>query len=76
MPTNIMKHKLLISSLVCILVGFIIAKVGDSLSTIGQDGISHDSRWILIGTLLVVIGLLELVIVGVWYAVDYLKKRG
>ncbi len=71
-----MKRKLLISSLVSILVGFITAKVGDSLSTIGQDGILHDSRWMLIGTLLVVIGLLELVVVGVWYAVDYIKQRG
>ena len=71
----IMKRNTLITSIVLIVVGFIIARVGDNLSTITESGIVQDSMLMPIGAILFVLGFLALVVAILWYLISFIKGR-
>ena len=70
-----MKRITLITSIALIVIGFITARVGDSLSTVTESGMVQDSTLMPIGAILFVLGLLVLVIALLWYLVDFIKGR-
>ena len=74
-----MKRTTLIISIALIVIGFITARVGDSLSTVIPDEsgrmMVQDSILMPIGGILFVIGLLALVVVILWHLVDFAKGR-
>ena len=67
-----MKRNILITSIVMIVVGFITARVGDSLSTVTESGVVQDSMLMPIGAIALVLGLLALVIVIFWYLISFI----
>ena len=71
----IMKRNTLITSIVLIVVGFIIARVGDNLSTITESGMVQDSILMPIGAILFVLGFLALVVAILWYLISFIKGR-
>jgi len=71
----IMKRNTLITSIVLIVVGFIIARVGDNLSTITESGMVQDSILMPIGAILFVLGFLVLVVAILWYLISFIKGR-
>ena len=68
-----MKRKTLIASIVLIVIGFITARVGDSLSTVTESGRVQDSILIPIGAILFILGLLALAVAIIWYLVSSIK---
>ena len=70
-----MKRNTLITSIVLIVVGFIMARVGDNLSTITESGIVQDSILMPIGAILFVLGLLALVVSILWYLIGFIRGR-
>ena len=70
-----MKRNTLIISIVLIVVGFIAARVGDSLSTVTEGGMLQDSILMPIGAILFVLGLIALVVAILWYLVDFIRGR-
>jgi uncharacterized membrane protein YidH (DUF202 family) len=70
-----MKRNTLIASIALIVIGFIIARVGDNLSTITESGMVQDSILMPIGAILFILGLLALVVAILWYLIDFVKGR-
>ena len=70
-----MKRNTLIISIALIVIGFITARVGDSLSTVTESGMVQDSILMLIGAILFILGLLALVVAILWYLVDFVRGR-
>ena len=70
-----MKRNTLIAGIAMIVVGFIAAWVGDSLSAVTESGILQDSILMPIGAILFVIGFLALVVAILWYLVDFIRDR-
>jgi len=70
-----MKRNTLITSIVLIVVGFIMARVGDNLSTITESGMVQDSILMPIGAILFVLGLLALVVAILWYLIGFIRGR-
>jgi hypothetical protein len=70
-----MKRITLIASIVMIVVGFISARIGDSLSTVSASGVVHDSILMPIGIILFVLGLLALAVASLWHLVDFIRGR-
>lgn len=74
-----MKRFMLITSIVLIVIGFITARVGDSLSTVSESGMVQDSMLMPIGAILFILGLLGLVVAIIWVLVgfisDWFKKK-
>jgi ABC-type uncharacterized transport system permease subunit len=74
-----MKRKTLITSLIMIVVGFITARVGDAMSTVVPAGdgavIVQDSILMPIGALVSVLGFLALIVVALWYLVDFIRGK-
>ena len=70
-----MKRKVLITSIALIVIGFITARVGDSLSTVTESGMVQDSALMPIGAILFILGLLAIVVAAIWYLVDFIKGR-
>jgi hypothetical protein len=70
-----MKRNILITSIVMIVIGFITARVGDSLSTVTESGVVQDSMLMPIGAILLVLGFLALVIVIFWYLISFIISR-
>lgn len=70
-----MKRNTLIISILLIVVGFIAARVGDSLSTVTEGGMLQDSILMPIGAILFVLGLIALVVAILWYLVDFIRGR-
>ena len=70
-----MKRNTLITSIVLIVVGFIMARVGDNLSTITESGMVQDSILMPIGAILFVLGLLALVVSILWYLIGFIRSR-
>lgn len=74
-----MKRFMLIASIVLIVIGFITARVGDSLSTVSESGMVQDSMLMPIGAILFILGLLGLVVAIIWVLVgfisDWFKKK-
>jgi hypothetical protein len=70
-----MKRSILIISVVLIVVGFISARVGDSLSTITDGGVVQDSLLMPVGAVLFGLGFLALVVAVIWYLIDFIRGR-
>ena len=70
-----MKRNILITSIVLIVIGFITARMGDSLSTVTESGMVQDSMLMPIGAILLVLGFLALVIVIFWYLISFIISR-
>ena len=70
-----MKRNTLITSIVLIVVGFIMARVGDNLSTITESGMVQDSLLMPIGAILFVLGLLALVVAILWYLIGFIRSK-
>ena len=70
-----MKRNTLITSIVLIVVGFIMARVGDNLSTITESGMVQDSLLMPIGAILFVLGLLALAVAILWYLIGFIRSR-
>ena len=70
-----MKRNTLIISIALIVIGFITARVGDSLSTVTESGMVQDSILMPIGAILFILGLLALVVAILWYLVDFVRGR-
>ena len=70
-----MKRKTLITSIVLILVGFVTARVGDSLSTVAANGVVQDSILMPIGAILFILGILILIATVLWYLFSFVKAQ-
>ena len=70
-----MKRKSAIVSIVLLVVGFLAARVGDHLATVSENGIVQEHFLTPVGTLLFLVGVLALLIVGLWYLIDFAKSR-
>ena len=70
-----MKRNTLITSIALIVIGFITARLGDNLSTVTESGMVQDSVLMPIGSILFILGLLALVVVIIWYLVDFIRGR-
>ena len=74
-----MKRNTLIASIVLIVIGFITARVGDSLSTVAPAGdgamMVQDSILMPIGALLFFLGLLALAVAIIWYFISFVRSR-
>jgi uncharacterized membrane protein YidH (DUF202 family) len=70
-----MKRNTLIVSIVLIVVGFVVARIGDSLSTITDGGVVQDSSLMPIGAILFVLGFLALFVAIIWYLIDFIRSR-
>ena len=70
-----MKRNILITSIALIVIGFVTARVGDSLSTVNESGMVQDSILMPIGAILFILGLLAIVIAIIWYLVDFIRGR-
>ena len=70
-----MKRNTLITGIALIVIGFIAARVGDSLSTVTESGMVQDSILMPIGAILFILGLLVLVVAILWYLFDFIRGR-
>jgi len=70
-----MKRNTLIASIILIVVGFVVARIGDGLSTITESGVVQDSMLMPIGAILFALGILVLVIAILWYLIDFIRSR-
>jgi uncharacterized membrane protein YidH (DUF202 family) len=70
-----MKRNTLITSIVLIAVGFVVARIGDGLSTITESGMVQDSMLMPIGAILFALGFLALFIAIIWYLIDFIRSR-
>jgi uncharacterized membrane protein YidH (DUF202 family) len=70
-----MKRNTIITSIVLIVVGFIMARAGDNLSTITESGMVQDSILMPIGAILFVLGLLALAVAILWYLIGFIRSR-
>ena len=70
-----MKRNTLITSIVLIVVGFIIARVGDNLSPVNESGMVQDSILMPIGAILLILGILALVVAILWYLIGFIRNR-
>ena len=70
-----MKRNTLIISIALIVIGYITARVGDRLSTVTESGMLQDSILMPIGAILFILGLLALVVAGLWYLIDFIRGR-
>ena len=70
-----MKHIVLILSIALIVIGFVAARVGDSLSTVTESGMVQDSILMEVGAVLFILGLLALVLAILWHLVDFIRGR-
>ena len=70
-----MKRYTLITSLALLVIGFIAARVGDSLSTVNESGMIQDSFLMPLGAILFFLGLIALAVAIIWFLVDFIKDR-
>jgi hypothetical protein len=69
------KRNTLIISIALIVIGFITARVGDSLSTVAESGMVQDSILMPIGAILFTLGSLFLIISILWYLISFIRGR-
>ena len=69
-----MKRTTLFISIALIVAGIIARIYAAQYSYVSADGMLHDSAWLPIGTLMLVIGVFALIIVGFLYLIRLLRK--
>ena len=70
-----MKRYTLIASIALILIGFITARVGASLSTVNESGMLQDSILMPIGAALFFLGILVLIVTILWYLFAFVQSK-
>ena len=70
-----MKRNTLIASIILIVIGFIVARVGDNVSSLTANGVVQDSFLMPIGAILFALGLLGLVVASLWYLIAFVGGR-
>ena len=70
-----MKRIALYVSVALVVIGLIGRLYADRYSHVTAEGMLVDSAWLPIGTLLMVVGILALLVLGVIYAISYLRNR-
>jgi len=70
-----MKRNTLIASIVLIAVGFVVARIGDGLSTITESGVVQDSMLMPIGAILFALGFLVLGVAILWYLIEFIRSK-
>ena len=70
-----MKRIALFTSIALIVIGFITARVGDSLSTVNASGMIQDSILMPVGLILFVLGIVVLFAAVLWYLIDFVRGR-
>jgi hypothetical protein len=70
-----MKRTTLIISIALIVIGFIAARVGDSLSSVNESGMVQDNILMPIGAILFILGFLALFVAIIWYLTDFIRGR-
>ncbi len=70
-----MTHKLFITSVVLIILGNIGRLYANSYTYIDENNILHDTAWMPISALMLLVGVLLLVITLVFFGVNRLKSR-
>ena len=70
-----MKRKIFYISIGLIVIGIIGRIYAAQYTYVSSDGILHDSAWLPIGTLMIVIGILALVVLGILYLINLLRNR-
>ena len=70
-----MKRIALYVSVGLVVIGLIGRLYAAQYSHVTAEGMLVDSAWLPIGTLLMVVGILALLVLGVIYAISYLRNR-
>ena len=70
-----MKRRALYISIVLVVIGIIGRLYAAQYSHVTAESMLVDSVWLPIGTLLMVVGILALLVLGVLYAISYLRNR-
>jgi sulfite exporter TauE/SafE len=70
-----MKRILLIAGIAFSVLGFIAARVGDSLSSVNDSGIVQDSFLMPLGAILFVLGLLALAVALLWFLIGFIYGK-
>lgn len=70
-----MKRNTLVASIVLIVAGFVVARIGDGLSTITESGVVQESMLMPIGAILFAFGFLVLGVAILWYLIDFIRSR-
>lgn len=68
-----MKRPLLYSGLVLIILSLIARMYAAQYTHITADGVLHDSLWLPISALMLIIGILMLFVTGTLYVIGYLR---
>ena len=70
-----MKRNAFYISIVLIVIGIIGRFYAAQYSHVTPEGLLVDSAWLPIGTLMIIIGILALFVLGILYAISYLRNR-
>ena len=70
-----MKRSASYISVVLVVIGLIGRLYAAQYGHVTPEGMLVDSVWLPIGTLMMVIGILALLVLGVLYAISYLRNR-
>ena len=70
-----MKRNIFYVSIVLIVIGIIGRVYADRYTHVTPEGMLVDSPWLLIGTLMILIGVLALMVLGILSAIGYLRNR-
>jgi len=70
-----MKRNTLITSIALIVIGFIVARIGDSFSAVTANGVVQDSFLMPVGAILFALGFLGLIIAILWYLIAFVGGR-
>ena len=70
-----MKRNIFYITIVLIVIGIIGRLYAAQYTHVTPEGVLVDSVWLPIGSLLVIIGILALFVLGILYAISYLRNR-
>lgn len=70
-----MKRTILIAGIIAMAAGFIMARVGDSLSMVNRSGVVRESALMPIGAIVFILGMLALAVALVWYLVSFIRGK-
>ena len=70
-----MKRNILYINIVLIVIGIIGRICAAQYTHVTPDGILHESAWLPIGNLMIIIGVLALIALGIQFMIGYLRNR-
>ena len=69
-----MKRIILVTGIALIVVGIVGRLYAAQYTHVTPDGVLHDSAWLPIGTFMLLFGILALLVLGIQYAISYLRS--